>query len=62
MPLIGNGVRCPACHAKAVSGEDTLNVPRGAASIWHGLLMWSLFAELLAVGGILLILAMRACT
>ena len=57
MVLIGECRRCPACHAR--HAVDIAGV--GASSIWHGLVAWFLLAEILIIGGILLILAGRSC-
>jgi hypothetical protein len=59
--------RCPTCQAQLA--KDVIPCCHGAAeakdvssSIWHGLAAWTLLAEIMIIGGILLILAVRGCS
>jgi hypothetical protein len=54
----GEAKGAPPYQEGHVSDGETKNV---SPSIWHGLAAWTLLAEILIIGGMLLILAVRGC-
>lgn len=48
-----------SCYEHHVADSDGKEDP---PSIWHSLAVWVLLAEIVIIGGILLILAVRGCS
>ena len=64
-PIIGDRLRCPACHADHadVIARSPLPVPvDGRDSFGRGLLGWVVFAEVLAMVLCGLVLVMKGCS